>query len=1291
MNRRRKLSLGILLSAGIWILCLGQPKADKNLPPGPVRPPSAIFDPASPAKASQKPADIQTASGAGHWDNRFFLGGPNAYVLALAINGTEVYAGGGFTKISEVEFNKIAKWDGTSWSALGTGTDDEVRALAVSGTNLYAGGLFTTAGGVMVNRIAKWDGTSWSALGTGIDGPVDALAVSGANLYAGGWFTTAGGVTVNNIAKWDGTSWTTLRTGISGSVRALAVSGTDLYAGGHFTTDGGVTENYIVKWDGTSWSALGTGMDGSPFALAVSGTNLYVGGSFTAAGGVTINNFAKWNGSAWTAISNPGAGLSDRAESLLMSGTDLYAGGWFTTAGRTIVNRIAKWDGTSWSALGTGMDGVVNTLAVSGTDLYVGGYFTTAGGLMVNRIAKWDGTSWSALGTGMNSSVQALAVSGTNLYAAGRFWTAGGVSADGIAKWDGSSWSAWGTGMNGYVGALAVRGTDLYAGGDFTTAGGVTVNHIAKWDGTRWSALGTGMDGDVLALAVSGTDLYVGGYFTTAGGVMVNRIAKWDGTSWSALGTGMDGYVGALAVSGTNLYAGGNFATAGGVTANRIAKWDGRSWKALGSGTNEEVLALAGNASDLYVGGRFSKAGEIPSEHIAHWIADPLGVISPNGGETWLSGSTHDITWSTTLALANVKIEYSTDGGTSWTTITGSTANLGSCLWTVPNTPSTNCLVRISNAANAATSDVGDAVFTIANAPLPVIQLSRKALNFGAIQAGSNVSTSGIVAAGVATSAQKIIVSNSGGFTLNWTAVSDKGWLAVTPGSGTQAGILQVSVNHGHLVAGKYTGTIIVSDQNAANNPQTITVALTVIASGTSAVPFGDYATPIDGTTGITGAIPVTGWVLDDVETTNVRIYRDPVAGDPPGAISPNGLVFIGEGIFVDGARPDVEAIYTGFPLNYRAGWGYMLLTNFLPNQGNGTYKLYAIAIDRDGNTVTMGTKTIVCDNAHAVKPFGTIDTPAQGGETSGNPYLNFGWVLTPQPKTVPKDGSTIDVYVDGVKVGNLSTAPNVYNQYRVDVATAFPGLNNSGGPVGAFFLDTTKYADGVHMLSWVVTDDAGQADGIGSRYFSIFNTGEATLGKGDTYFGDMYLRDKSSICIPKAYVPKVADILNLPINSDPPAVKRGFDPAAPPETIVPDRHGVYHIDIREVELLRIFLEAAHLDQTGPAEGRNPPSPLFMKGGDEGKPTLRKDRIEGKSAAIDGGADVRYAGCMIVGDQLRPLPVGSTLDPVKGAFSWLPGPGFLGTYDLLFLKTDELEITRRIPVKVTIRPKFSRH
>jgi len=569
--------------------------------------------------------------------------GANGYVYAMAVDGSgNLYAGGNFTFIGTVFANCIAKWDGSTWSALGAGMNSNVSALAVSGTNLYAGGNFTNAGGVPANYIAKWNGSAWSALGLGTGGAVAALAVSETYLYAGGLFNTAGGVTATNIAKWDGSAWSDLGSGMNFEVDALAVIGPDLYAGGQFTTAGGVTASNIAKWDGSAWSDLGSGMGGSyPWvsALAVSGTDLYAGGWFTTAGGVTANGIAKWNGSAWSAL---GSGMGGSGSSypfvfaLAVSGTVLYAGGEFTTAGGVPANYVAKWDGSGWSTLGSAMGGSgssfhsVSALAVSGTNLYAGGFFNTAGGVPANYIARWNGSAWSALGSGMGSvlsspSVSALAVSGTNLYAGGYFTSAGGVPANYIARWNGSAWSALGSGMGGNdptrstgVNALAVSGTNLYAGGTFLRAGG-SANNIAKWDGSAWSALGLGMNSYVYALAVSGTNLYAGGQFTIASWVPATKIAKWNGSAWSALGSGMNGPVWALAVSGTVLYAGGEFTTAGGVPANYVAKWDGSGWAALGSGMGGGVYALAVSGTNLYAGGSFSTAGVVPVNYIAKW------------------------------------------------------------------------------------------------------------------------------------------------------------------------------------------------------------------------------------------------------------------------------------------------------------------------------------------------------------------------------------------------------------------------------------------------------------------------------------------------------------------------------------------------------------------------------------------------------------------------------------------------------------------------------------------------
>ena len=99
----------------------------------------------------------------------------------------------------------------------------QLSALAVSGSDLYVGGYFYVGG--RDTAIAKWNGSTWSTLGSGVGdlGRVYALAVSGSNLYVGGRFATAGGTGANNIAKWDGTTWSALGSGVDSEVSALAV------------------------------------------------------------------------------------------------------------------------------------------------------------------------------------------------------------------------------------------------------------------------------------------------------------------------------------------------------------------------------------------------------------------------------------------------------------------------------------------------------------------------------------------------------------------------------------------------------------------------------------------------------------------------------------------------------------------------------------------------------------------------------------------------------------------------------------------------------------------------------------------------------------------------------------------------------------------------------------------------------------------------------------------------------------------------------------------------------------
>src|SRR5262245_47584000 len=540
-------------------------------------------------------------------------------VSALAVyddgGGPALYIGGNFVSAGGTATNRIAKWDGTSWTALGSGASGFVRALAVyddgSGPALHAGD--------NLGLVRKWDGSTWSALGSASFGGGSVLALTvyddggGPALYAGGGFTSIGGVPASKIAKWDGSSWTPLGSGVTGggSVQAPVVDGDGggpaLYAGGGFTSMGGLPANRIAKWNGVSWTTLGSGMNQPVVDLVTfddgSGTALYAGGSFTSADGVAANRIARWDGSTWTALGSGVSGGVFPGVSVMIvhddgSGTALYAGGSFTSAGGVAANGAAKWDGSTWTALGSGVNGGsfpgVSAMIVhddgSGPAIYAGGNFTLAGGVEASRIARWDGSSWSALGSrpGLNDRVWALAVhddgGGPAVY----------VGVKVIEEWDGASWSSVGRGVNHNVDAFATyddgAGPALYAGGAFTIAGGGAASHIAKWDGSSWSALGTGTDNVVFALAAyddgAGPALYAGGAFTIAGGVAASHIAKWDGSSWSALVTGIDSTVHALAAyddgAGPALYAGGEFTRAGGVAAGGIAKWDGSSWSALG-------------------------------------------------------------------------------------------------------------------------------------------------------------------------------------------------------------------------------------------------------------------------------------------------------------------------------------------------------------------------------------------------------------------------------------------------------------------------------------------------------------------------------------------------------------------------------------------------------------------------------------------------------------------------------------------------------------------------------------
>ena len=116
------------------------------------------------------------------------------------------------------------------------------------------------------------------------------------------------------------------------------------------------------------------------------------------------------------------------------------------------------------------------------------------------------------------------------------------------------------------------------------------------------------------------------------------------------------------------------------------------------------------------------------------------------------------------------------------------------------------------------------------------------------------------------------------------------------------------------------------------------------------------------------------------------------------------------------------------------------------------------------------------------------------------------------------------------------------------------------------------------------------------------------------------------------------------PEYSRPIRVKKGYNQHIKPHKRFPDNNGNITIEIKELQRIEIHL-----------------GPPFNN---------RK-------------------GFLVVGKQLRRLPIGSTFNPQKGIFCWQPGPGFVGSYRFIFLEEKQDGELIKTFIIANILPKFS--
>jgi len=501
--------------------------------------------------------------------------GTGSTVRALVNHGGTLVAGGTINS-----FQGVAQWNGATWSTVGAGLQNGasagvVNSLASNGTTLFAGGTFTLSGGSPVNRVAAYNGATWTGL-AGSTVVSDAMTIYGGQPMAS---ILTGGVTSPQL--WNGSAWLPFNQP-NISPLAYGFDGATLYAGASpfLTGPAPVALDRFYKFNGASWAiqqqawAAGMkGFNGLGYCAQEWHGSLYVGGTMghfgTGAAHLQSAGIGKWDGANWSSI---GTGRQH---------FDLTV--WNDSLVASLDGMVRIWNGTNWRQLAATQansnifDTFGNGLAVFQGNLHAVGPLTIiATGTPAQAIVRWTGSTWVPVTPGIDdpNAVAVVGVEwGSKLVVGGSFNSAGGAPARNLAAWNGTTTTSLGGGVNNWVYTAITSGGDLIVGGTFTEAGGDSVHAVARWDGAAWHAMGTRAV-YVYRLRSHGGRIYAAGRFLDDDSAPVEGVAWWTGNEWHLLGSGVDaaGAVNSIEFLGDDLYLVGSFGIANGHAARGFAK-----------------------------------------------------------------------------------------------------------------------------------------------------------------------------------------------------------------------------------------------------------------------------------------------------------------------------------------------------------------------------------------------------------------------------------------------------------------------------------------------------------------------------------------------------------------------------------------------------------------------------------------------------------------------------------------------------------------------------------------------
>ncbi len=525
-------------------------------------------------------------------------------------SGSDVFAVG--------EAGTILHYDGTDWTAMSSGMENDLRCVrGSSGSDVFAAG---DAGVIL-----RYDGREWTRTDSGVSENLRGIRfVSDSEVYVVG--------DAGTILHYDGESWTRMNSGTSENLHSLwgtAVS--DIFAAGDAGT--------ILRYDGTGWTRMNSGTSegltsmwgasGTVFAAGDAGTILhYDGTDWTQMNSGTSENLRQiwgsfesdvfaagdygtilhYDGISWREMDS---GTSERLLGLWGdSGSDIFAVGYKGT--------VLHYDGISWRRMSSGFSDFLKGIwGSSDSDIFaVGGGFDYEVLEYHNTILHYDGTRWVQMDSpGSEYLYDVWGRSGSDVFAVG--W--GGT----ILHYDGTDWHEMNSGTAENLHSIRGTSESVFATGDAGT--------VLRHDGTRWTRMSSGTSECLNRVwAASDSDVFAAGDSGT--------ILHYDGTEWRITDSGTAENLHALwGRSASDVFAAGDSGT--------ILHYDGAGWTEMRGrrsdeqirdilGVSESVFAAGDNGIILrYNGSEWKKTARATHRHIRSlWgISDSLFVAGDDG------------------------------------------------------------------------------------------------------------------------------------------------------------------------------------------------------------------------------------------------------------------------------------------------------------------------------------------------------------------------------------------------------------------------------------------------------------------------------------------------------------------------------------------------------------------------------------------------------------------------------------------------------------------------------------